>query len=158
MKFSNVMKSFDDKYHKYMFKGALAIALPVLSMSLCSEIKMGELEKRETSELSTLVEKAVGISAGPDRIWQDSEKREFLDKLGLKQVIGQGQDVYFRPKIDVRPYHFSGKVESSRVDVGVGYNLENNGRFLHGSTAKSGTLLGEVSKEKLQEYIGQNQK
>ena len=93
-----------------------------------------------------LIKRTIEVSAGQDRIWSQTEKREFLDSNGLYGVIMQeGEDIYFRPN------------SSHDVDVIAGYNLENNGSVLVGSSAKSGRKIGTINQKNLEQYITSNQ-
>ncbi len=108
-------------------------------------------EKKEANrvygECSQLISKAKLASAGEDRIWTTAEKRKFLDYFKINEPIGEGQDIYFR----VNP-----GVQSDPVEVVGGYNLENNGGLLHGSSAKSGTSLGRIPYSQLVAFVREN--
>jgi len=92
------------------------------------------------------------ISAGEDRIWSTQEKRRFLDDFGFEDAILQeGQDIYFRRK--------EGTILGMSTEFGtnaeivLGNNLENNGGFLRGSSANSGTYVGVINEEDLISYL-----
>jgi len=93
-------------------------------------------------EHKTLIQQAVKHAAGNDRIWSTHEKREFLDYTGFHDaVLQEGQDLYFR------------SAGRKGIEVVAGSNLENNGGFLHGSSAESGTSLGMIHPDSLRTYI-----
>jgi hypothetical protein len=127
---------------------AFGIGLIGIALGTVLEIHNAKLEQKGRRKLITAVRK----SAGQDRIWDTNEKRQFLDKYGLsREIIGEGQDIYFR----TYPYH---------ADVVAGYNLENNGGFLTGSKAKSGTIIGRINysdldrREHLEDYYKEKEK
>ena len=105
------------------------------------------------AEVISLANQAQTISAGEDRIWTTNEKRSLLDELGIRNIIGDNQDIYFRV---VGNYNFKFSQEPA-VEFVAGYNLENDGGFLRGSSASSGTTIGCVSYKTLQGYIAQHE-
>jgi len=123
-------KSSNKQYKMVKHLGKIILGSIVLgAIALGSTmIKYDTLERKTEN----LIKKAVISSAGKDRIWSTEEKREFLDKYGMNDIIlGNDQDVYFR-------------VEGPVANVRLGYALRNNGGFLHGSSASSGTKVGKI--------------
>ena len=104
-------------------------------------LRMCKEREKSRMELTLLIEQVKAKSAGDDRIWDAQEKRKFLDAVGVREIIGDAQDVYFRQD------------NGENMNIVAGYNLENNGRFLIGSSADSGTVIGNVSKRALEAYL-----
>jgi len=101
-------------------------------------------EQKIYNERRVELGRAIKISAGEDRIWNMQEKREFLDYIGINSIIQEGQEVYFRQS------------KGEKIGVVLGFNLENDGGFLTGSSAKSGTVVGTIDRPKLQDYLSRN--
>ncbi len=118
--------------------------------------KMVERKDIVYEETCGLLEEAKTLSAGEDRIWSDTEKRAFLDGLGIKDVLGTGQDVYFRRNKTKRDKWAN--QHSTDVDIFLGNRLDNNGSFLQGSSAKSGTYIGTVNKATVQKFVNYHNK
>ncbi len=117
-------------------------------------LETSDRKYKEKESLSPLVREVVSISAGEDRVWQTSEKRKILDEFGFqRETIGDNQDIYFRPYATEDQGSWNKIKIDSGFEVVVGYNLENNGWLLIGSSAKSGTLIGRVQKKSLLDYI-----
>lgn len=64
----------------------------VLSASLGSMIYTGV---NFQNKKDNLVKKAIEISAGDDRIWQDGEKRNFLKELGIGTVVQNNNNITY---------------------------------------------------------------
>ena len=92
------------------------------------------------NETTPLLKQAIAKSAGKDGIWSDEEKRKFLNYFGYSDnILQNGEQIYFRKS-------------GSEAKIVLGNNLENNGGFLTGSSAKSGTLIGTLNAEELRKY------
>lgn len=126
------------------FMASLAALLVAGGIQTANEEKAREKARLEAKEI---VRRVYTKAAGDDRILSTEEKRRMLDSLGLdKAVLQEGQDIYYR----VRQEPNSAELE---YDIVLGYNLENNGGFLVGSRAKSGTVVGRVSGRDLASYL-----
>ena len=106
--------------------------------------------KIETEKSGKLVNSVMLQASGYDRILSLQEKRNLLDRLGFEDSILQDtQDIYFRPNNKFKA--------GPGIDIVLGYNLENNGGFLKGSNANSGTCIGTLTRDQL-EYRSSQQK
>src|SRR3989344_8270644 len=139
---------------------SVVVVVSLVGGGIYGSIQVAQRETRKFKEnqariaaITSLANQAQTISAGEDRIWTTNEKRSLLDELGIRNIIGDNQDIYFRV---VGNYNFKFSQEPA-VEFVAGYNLENDGGFLRGSSASSGTTIGCVSYKTLQGYIAQHE-
>lgn len=137
----------------------VAVASVLGGIACCSIQQTRSVARRfreyqaRVAEVISLANQAQTISAGEDRIWTTNEKRSLLDELGIRNIIGDNQDIYFRVINQDNCRYF----EEPLIEFVAGYNLENDGGFLRGSSASSGTRIGRVSYKALQDYVAQHE-
>ncbi|MBU0760108.1 MAG: hypothetical protein KJ600_03345 [Nanoarchaeota archaeon] len=141
------------------FGGLVSLVVGMIGLS-CAGFCFDGVRDRKTREhlpeVAQVARRAVAKSAGSDRIWTTAEKRNFVDQLGYEGAILQEcQDVYFRPYCrDVSEAMFSTEPTfDAGVEIVLGYNLENNGSVLVGSSSRSGTVVGRTSEKDLWAYV-----
>ncbi len=136
--------------------GVGAMTIPLLQIGINDTKTERAKSNYEWNKITPLIRKVVSTSAGKDGIWSDEEKRSFLNDLGYLEVILQsGQQIYFRRK-DVEyedASYLDRRVPGTEAEIVLGNNLKNNGGFLRGSSAKSGTVIGTLDSKKLQNYL-----
>lgn len=109
-----------------------AAAIPVNYM-----MKTSEAERQERmNEMTVMINKAISYSAGNDKIWSMAEKRDFLDKMGIS-LDGVLQ-------------------ESDRIDIIPVLGVHDEKEKYLVLRDRSFTPLGELSVEKVREYIDSN--
>jgi|SRR3989344_1096514 len=139
---------------------SVVVVVSLVGGGIYGSIQVAQRETRKFKEnqariaaITSLANQAQTISAGEDRIWTTNEKRSLLDDLGVRAIIGDNQDIYFR----VVNQDNGRYLKEPLAEFVAGYNLENDGGFLRDSSASSGTRIGRVSYKTLQDYVARHE-
>ncbi|MBU0957527.1 MAG: hypothetical protein KKF56_01815 [Nanoarchaeota archaeon] len=101
------------------------------------------IENHNRRENDKTIKEVRSHIAGSDRVISVEESRRFLDAIGYTGVIHENDSIYFRHN-------------GPRIDVVVGYDVENNGMPLIGSSAKSGRVVSTLTRDELRYHMAQS--